>query len=104
MFDEALPVSREELIQNLDKNIVYTFGIIHYENKKYVDYTNEFGENYKKLILLNTQEKYKLTNVNITLDFGILNPKKISLKEINHGFDLIRSGDGMRSVIDFEAN
>ena len=72
MFNEALPVSREELMQNLDKNIVYTFGIIHYENKKYIDYTNEFGENYKKIILLDTKEKYTGINVDITLDFGIL--------------------------------
>ena len=92
MFNEALPVSREELIQNLDKNIVYTFGIIHYENKKYIDYTNEFGENYKKIILLNTKEKYTGINVNITLDFGILNPNKITLKEgyqLNNIYGLI---------------
>jgi S-(hydroxymethyl)glutathione dehydrogenase/alcohol dehydrogenase len=28
--------------------------------------------------------------------------KKIKLEEINEGFDLIRQGNGMRSVIDFE--
>ena len=92
MFNEALPVSREEFIQNLDINIVYTFGIIHYENKKYIDYTNEFGENYKKIMLLDTKEKYTGINVDITLDFGILNPKKITLKEgyqLNNIYGLI---------------
>lgn len=92
MFNEALPISREELMQNLDKNIVYTFGIIHYENKKYINYTNEFGENYKKIMLLDTKEKYTGINVDITLDFGILNPKKITLKEgylLNNIYGLI---------------
>jgi hypothetical protein len=92
MFNEALPISREELMQNLDKNIVYTFGIIHYENKKYIDYTNEFGENYKKIILLDAKEKYTGINVNIKLDFGILNSKKITLKEgyqLNNIYGLI---------------
>jgi len=92
MFNEALPISREELMQNLDKNIVYTFGIIHYENKKYIDYTNEFGDKYKKIILLDTKEKYTGINVDITLDFGILNPKKITLKEgyqLNNIYGLI---------------
>ena len=92
MFNETLPISREELMQNLDKNIVYTFGIIHYENKKYINYTNEFGENYKKIMLLDTKEKYTGINVDITLDFGILNPKKITLKEgyqLNNIYGLI---------------
>ena len=40
MFNEALSISRNDFLLSLDKNNVYTFGIIHYENKKYVDYTN----------------------------------------------------------------
>lgn len=82
MFNEALSISRDEFTTNiLDKNNVYTFGIIHYDNKKYIDYKNEFGENYKKLILLNVKEKYTDNNVDITLPFDIINPHKLTLKE-----------------------
>jgi hypothetical protein len=81
MFNEALPISREEFKLNLDKNHVYTFGIIHCDNKKYIDYTSEFGENYKKLILLNIKEKYTELNVDLQLNFDIINPCKLSLSE-----------------------
>ena len=81
MFNEALSISRNDFLLSLDKNNVYTFGIIHYENKKYVDYTNEFGENYKKLILLNTKEKYSDKDLDVSLGNGILIPKKVNLKD-----------------------
>jgi|TARA_B110000259_G_scaffold137498_1_gene154812 hypothetical protein len=81
MFNESLPISREEFTLNLDKNNVYTFGIIHYDNKKYIDYTNEFGENYKKLILLNVKQKYTDITIDVQLDFGVINPSKLTLKE-----------------------
>jgi S-(hydroxymethyl)glutathione dehydrogenase/alcohol dehydrogenase len=57
--------------------------------------SNQFRLDMPRIIELYMQDRLKL-------DEWIT--KKISLEEINHGFDLIRSGDGMRSVIDFEAN
>jgi hypothetical protein len=102
MFNEALHVSRAEFLESLDKNNVYTFGIIHYENKKYIDYTTEFGENYKKLILLSAKEKYTDIKLDIKLDFNILELKKIKLSDglkLNNIYGLIFEKNNKRYKI-----
>lgn len=102
MFNEALDVSRSDFLESLDKNNVYTFGIIHYENKKYIDYTIEFGENYKKLILLSVKEKYTDIKLNIRLDFNILELKKIKLSDglkLNNIYGLIFENNNKRYKI-----
>lgn len=84
MFDEILPFSREEFKNKLNPSYVYTFGILHYDNKKYIDYTSEFGENYKKLILMGVKEKFTLKTVDTTIpelaDITII-PQKLQLQD-----------------------
>lgn len=61
---------RDLLTNKLDKNLVYEFGLVHYENTKFIDYTSQFGMNYKKLIHINTKEKH--TNKNVHKVFPVL--------------------------------
>lgn len=47
---------RDEFVKNLDKNKCYFFIILHYENKYIVDYSNIYGDNYKKLVHIITRD------------------------------------------------
>ena len=93
MFDEILNSLlddnskniRELFTEYLDKNIVYTFGLLHHENTKKFEYTKNiismdysipYGPEYKKLIFIDSKEKYK--NVSI--------PCNSKLKELNFIF------------------
>lgn len=57
MFDECLlemssKLTRDAFTELLDKTKCYNFSLIHHNNKFIVDYSNIFGENYKKLALI----------------------------------------------------
>jgi hypothetical protein len=47
--------ARNKFTQNLDSQKVYEFIIVHHQNSKYIDYSSEFGKDYKKLIHIGTQ-------------------------------------------------
>jgi hypothetical protein len=52
MFEETILQdfnTIEDFFNLLDKNLNYHFILVHWENKNIIDYTNEFGEKYKKL-------------------------------------------------------
>ena len=54
MFLEALnsiDINLEDFYQKLNVNYQYYFILIHHENKNVVDYTNQFGDNYKKIAI-----------------------------------------------------
>jgi hypothetical protein len=53
----------------------YFFIILHYENKYIVDYSNIFGDNYKKLVHIITRDKEtQIEEYNtLKLDFIMLN-------------------------------
>jgi hypothetical protein len=66
MFDEALqelfPTLEEEKLRDtfvtyLDINTSYGFLLVHHENKHVMDYSPEFGENYKRLYHLFSRDK-----------------------------------------------
>tara|TARA_Y100000389_G_C17471316_1_gene531450 strand:+ start:17020 stop:18408 length:1389 start_codon:yes stop_codon:yes gene_type:complete len=71
---------REVFTNNLDKENVYEFAIVHYENTKFVDYTKEFGENYKKLFHISTKKKggIIIDHINTLENLGILYPKRFN--------------------------
>ena len=54
MFMEVLngmDINLEDFYKNLNPSNQYYFILIHHENKNVVDYTEELGENYKKLAI-----------------------------------------------------
>ena len=68
---------RDEFVKNLDKNKCYFFIILHYENKYIVDYSNIYGDNYKKLVHIITRDKETQIEEYDTLEIDFLiKPKK----------------------------
>tara|TARA_B000000475_G_scaffold272218_2_gene272592 strand:- start:3231 stop:4568 length:1338 start_codon:yes stop_codon:yes gene_type:complete len=90
MFDEILNEIfkekekeniRENLTDLLNKDNIYEFGILHYENTHYFDYSNLYGKNYKKLILIKIKEKYSnklINNENLDKNLDLIIPEKIN--------------------------
>ena len=52
MFVESLDSSVDVFESKLDKSQSYYFVLVHHENKTFVDYTEKFGSQYKKVFLL----------------------------------------------------
>ena len=95
MFNEALYVLfpetlesesiREVFTNKLNKEYIYEFALVHYENTKFVDYSKELGENYKQLFHISTKIKGgqlisnddKLLNLDLA-GGGIKYPKKFN--------------------------
>lgn len=69
--DENTESVREKFCSYLKEEYAYEFALVHFENTKFVDYTKEFGENYKELIHISTKHRG-----------GIVVTDDISLKEI----------------------
>jgi hypothetical protein len=57
MFPEAGDAARARFTEHLDAVKVYFFILVHHENTHIMDYTNEFGGNYKKLVHIMTRDK-----------------------------------------------
>lgn len=81
-----IPNVREYFCSKLDPNIIYDFCLIHYQNTKYIDYTSEFGDKYKLIVLNRTKEKY--TNNYITCDLSEFGIKKNT--SFNNSIDAIK--------------
>jgi len=65
MFLESLNSSLEDFESKLDKNKSYYFVVVNHNNKTFVDYSNKFGENYKKVFLLFVRD----SQMNITNEY-----------------------------------
>jgi hypothetical protein len=80
MFPNSLSTEsiREVFTNKLNKEYVYEFALVHFENTKFVDYSKELGDHYKKLFHISTKKKggipidYKLN------DIPVLYPKKFN--------------------------
>ncbi len=111
--------SFEEFVSNLDMSYCYYFILIHHKNKNIVDYTNIFGNDYKRLCLAFVREKNSLSEIDLdslvrddensthfsepiknSLKF-ILNLKNIFLPE-KIDSDLTSVGNGSSSPTSFE--
>lgn len=98
--------SLEELTSKLDDKLTYHFILLHYMNKNYVDYTELFGEEYKKLMLayVRNQETLELMDIPNSLDIfdeNILKSEEIDniswIDNYNstHGFELPAKSEGL---------
>ena len=84
MFEETILQdfnSIEEFYNILNKDYNYHFVLVHWENKNIVDYTEEFGEQYKKLGLALVRDKdmniIDTSNINEVLNLkSIFIPKE----------------------------
>ncbi len=92
MFEETLKeigYDNFELFSNkLDKSKSYYFVLIHHLNKHIIDYSKEFGENYKRLCLTTVRDKNmtELDIYNYKFDFELTDklfiPKKLESLEL----------------------
>jgi len=68
---------RDEFVKNLDKNKCYFFIILHHDNKYIVDYSNIYGDNYKKIVHIITRDKETQIEEYDTLKIdNLIKPKK----------------------------
>ncbi len=65
MFDEAM--GDKFSFDNLDKDLVYHFVLVHYKNKNIVNYT-DLGEEYREIYHILTTEKYTMNEINYKID------------------------------------
>mgnify|MGYP001178927242 CR=1 FL=1 len=81
MFVEVLKdnnyESFDQFTDKLSEEFCYNFILLHHENKNVVDYTNVFGENYKKLVLAIVREKSTQKEINIWNNEDINNFEKV---------------------------
>ena len=98
MFSETLDGKVESFLDNLNKDYVYHFILVHHMNKTIIDYSNKFGNNYKKLILTNIRKKNTLEEVDIKA-FNFTN--NIILPTI---FNDIKEFDNINNNCDFSQN
>ena len=79
MFNEALRQLfpfvdidvRDHFTTLLNTDIVYEFFLVHHQNSKYIDYTNQFGKDYMNIILNRIKPKGCLNNSNDTFQNAI---------------------------------
>ena len=98
MFSETLNGKEEDFFKTLNKDYVYHFVLVHHMNKTIIDYSNKFGNNYKKLILTNIRKKNTLEEVDVKT-FNISN--NIILPTL---FNDIKEFDNINNNCDFSKN
>jgi hypothetical protein len=78
MFDECLTninQSRATFEQLLNTDHCYNFVIVHHKNKYVIDYTDDYGENYGKLVLVIEREMEHFTEIASDAIDGIIIPQ-----------------------------
>jgi len=74
-------VVRSKFCELLDKEVCYLFILIHHENKHIIDYTSLLGENYKKIVHIDSKKISTHENVNdynYLSKYNITYPRKFS--------------------------
>lgn len=76
---------RDIFTDYLDRDLVYEFGLVHHENTKFIDYTQQFGDNYKRLVHFNTRKKHTNEFVHQEFDnlreIGVIYPQTFETPE-----------------------
>ena len=66
LFLDCLDDTFDEFISYLNEDNIYSFVIIHHENKNLIDYTYKFGPEYKEIIHIMTRRKNDLYEYDIS--------------------------------------
>lgn len=71
--------SFEDFVSNFNDSYCYYFILVHHKNKNIVDYSNRFGDNYKKLCLAFIRKKNDLSEVDLeSLNYDDNNLESVS--------------------------
>jgi hypothetical protein len=78
--EETTETVRSKFTSYLDDTCAYAFVLVHHDNRHTMDYTEEFGENYAKLVHITTRDRSTLYGINDQsfAEIGIVYPKKFS--------------------------
>ena len=66
LFLECLKMKIDDLTSKLNQNYIYTFVLVHHENQHIIDYSFQFGENYKEIIHIMTREQNTFREIELT--------------------------------------
>ena len=80
MFNET--IDNLFTLDDLDKNNVYYFILIHYKNKNIID-NSQMGDNYKSVIHIMTTNKYSPCEINYTINNNVPKLKNISFNSLD---------------------
>jgi hypothetical protein len=79
MFDECLKKldhDRESFTDSLEKPYCYGFTMLHHNNKYIIDYTDDYGDDYAKLVIVNKRHmNHFLSMYNFDMD-DVITPKE----------------------------
>lgn len=73
LFPDCINNVRDKFIEYLEQDKVYEFALVHYENTKFIDYTQELGPEYKFIFHISTKIKYgeQIQHYNSFANIGI---------------------------------
>ena len=74
----------DNFVTKLNKTNVYNFVLVHHENKHIIDYTNHFGPNYAKLVVVSVRDSNmnEITTEQFTDDFIVI-PQELDTYNIS---------------------
>lgn len=90
-------IKREMFCQHLNKDYTYGFMLVHYENRHIMDYSQEFGNEYKELFHIFTREKINTKVVEQKLDLPVRYIQKT--KDKNEALETLRKNIGIYSLM-----
>jgi hypothetical protein len=86
MFTDAM--NGKFSFSDLNKDYCYHFNLIHYMNRRNIDYTEEFGEKYKVINLIMITEKETMKIIDEIIP-NVFIPEKIEITDVNELRELI---------------
>jgi len=96
----------ESFTEHLNPNLSYYFILIHHQNKQLIDYTNQFGEDYAKLVIIDIRDNelinQDINTFNLLGSHIILSKKFNSIEEFDNNnldFDLTKTPESEGIII-----
>lgn len=94
LLKDTLTIDWNTFCELHNKDYIYTYILVHHENKQLIDYTERFGENYKKLIrgIVRCRNTFELVNEKKEIDNVIETPHYVDysfLDKINENDESI---------------
>jgi len=87
-YSEISKKLRDLFTKNLNSELAYEFVLIHHENNRVIDYTSILGNEYKKIIHINSKNRVSLQEEDISTQplafLGVVYPKSFNdINEVN---------------------
>lgn len=102
LLKDTLTINWDTFCNLHNKDYIYTYILVHNENKQLIDYTERFGENYKKLIrgIIRNRSTFELITEKTEIDNVIETPSYVDysfLDKINENDESIDTVNKIRN-------